>query len=110
MFTDQTDFKRSKPAWPLYYDRDFNFRKDRVFWLRLILGMGAMSYVYSKYQVEVARARRTARMEGYKDYPAHHFANRGGVVVLKDFVGFEKYYNNADDVYAWYARVYPKAF
>ena len=34
----------------------------------------------------------TARMEGYKNMPAHWFHNRGGVVVLKDFTGFERYY------------------
>jgi len=42
--------------------------------------------------------------------PGHHFNNRGGVVVLKDFVGFEKYYQNGDDQMAWYKKVYPKTF
>lgn len=52
----------------------------------------------------------TARMEGYKNMPGHHFHNRGGVVVLKDFVGFEKYYQNGDDMMNWYKKVYPKNF
>ena len=52
----------------------------------------------------------TARMEGYKNMPGHHFHNRGGVVVLKDFVGFEKYYQSGDHMMAWYKKVYPKNF
>lgn len=52
----------------------------------------------------------TARMNGYKDMPAHHFHNRGGVVVLKQFVGFEKYYANSDAMMAWYQKVYPQQF
>ena len=52
----------------------------------------------------------TARMEGYKNIPAHHFNNRGGVLVLKDFVGFQKYYQNGEDMMDWYKQVYPKTF
>lgn len=107
MGTDKADFLRTKPAYPMYYDKDFNYRKDRDFWMKLILGMGAFSYAVKKFQVEKDRARMTARMEGYKGMPGHHFHNRGGVVVMKDFVGFEKYYQNNDDMMAWYKRVYP---
>ena len=80
------------PGFPMYYDTDFNYAKDRDYWLKLILGMAAVSYGYKKWQVECDRARMTARMEGYKGMPGHHFNNRGGIVVLKDFTGFEKYY------------------
>ena len=110
MRSDEMDFKRSKPAWPMYYDKDFNYRKDRIFWLRFLIGAAGISYLFAKYEMEVMRARRTERMEGYKNIPGHHFANRGGVIVLKQFVGFEKYYNNSDDVYAWYQKVYPGQF
>lgn len=66
MGTDRVDFERTKPAYPMYYDKDFNFMKDRDYWLKLALAMGLTSYVYWKYKVEVDRARRTARMEGYE--------------------------------------------
>ena len=54
------------------------------------------SDVYNKLFVEMDRKRMTDRMNGYPDIPAHHFHNRGGVIVLKNFVGFEKYYKNGD--------------
>ncbi len=33
MGTDKVDFNRSKPYYPMHYDRDYNFLKDRSFWL-----------------------------------------------------------------------------
>jgi hypothetical protein len=92
MGTDKADFLRTKPAYPMYYDKDNNYRKDRDFWLKLLLGMAALNYGIQKWKVETDRQRMTARMNGYAGMPGHHFNNRGGVVVLKDFVGFEKYY------------------
>ena len=110
MGTDKADFLRTKPAYPMYYDKDFNYRKDRDFWLKLILGMAAVSYAFKKWNVESDRSRMTARLNGYKNMPGHHFHNRGGVVVLKQFVGFEKYYQNNDAIMAWYSKVYPQQF
>jgi len=107
MGTDKADFMRTRPSHPMYYDTDFNYAKDRDYWLKLILGMAAVSYGVKKFKVEKDRARMTARMEGYKNMPGHHFNNRGGVVVLKDFVGFEKYYKNGDDMMAWYKKTFP---
>lgn len=39
MGADRADFLRTKPAYPMYYDRDQNYAKDRDFWLKFILGM-----------------------------------------------------------------------
>jgi len=97
MGTDKADFLRTKPAYPMFYDNDHNYRKDRDFWLKLMLGMAALNYGVQRYYVERDRKRMTARLNGYKDMPGHWFNNRGGVVVLKDFVGFEKYYKNGAD-------------
>lgn len=110
MVTDRDAFDRTRPAHPMYYDTDFNFRKDRDFWLKLLLSMAVFSYAVNRYNLESDRARRTARMDGYRGYPAHWFHNRGGVVVLKDFAGFEKYYQNGDSVLNWYKMAYPKHF
>ena len=108
MGTDRADFERTNPGYMMYYDKDFNYAKDRDFWLKFLLGMFLVSYGSSVYRREGLRQRMHARYEGYKDIPAHHFHNRGGVVVLKDFVGFEKYYKNSDDMMNWYKMVYPK--
>jgi hypothetical protein len=38
------------------------------------------------------------RMEGFKGMPGHHFSNKGGVVVQKEFAGFTKYFKNGDEL------------
>tara|TARA_B110000305_G_C19273020_1_gene555454 strand:+ start:739 stop:930 length:192 start_codon:yes stop_codon:yes gene_type:complete len=60
--------------------------------------------------LETDRAKMTNRMEGFPGWAnkPHHFINRGGVVILKDFIGFEKYHKNGDDMMAWYKLSYPK--
>jgi len=30
--------------------------------------------------------------------PAHHFTNKGGVLVQKEFNGFNKYFKNSDEM------------
>ena len=46
-------------------------------------------------------------MENLENAPAHHYNNRGGVLVRKQFAGFEKYHKNIDEMMAWYAKSYP---
>lgn len=91
----------------MYYDKDGNYMRDRDYWLKFIVGMMIFSYASKVYYREQRRSRRTARMDGYKDYPAHWFHNNGGVVVLKQFTGFRKYYKNGDEMMDWYKMVYP---
>lgn len=50
------------------------------------------------------------RRDNLKNMPAHHFVNRGGVLIKKEFVGFEKYYNNDEALTNWYKKVYPKQY
>jgi len=110
MGSDKIDFLRTKPAYPMYYDKNHNYNKDRDFWLKLILVMIFGNYAQKKYLAERDRARQTERLNGFKDIPAHHFHNRGGVVVLKEFTGFQKYYKNTEELMSWYKHVYPKQF
>ena len=49
MGTDAADFKRTMPGFPMYYDTDFNYAKDRDYWLKVILSMGLVSYGYKKW-------------------------------------------------------------
>lgn len=37
MGSDIVDFQMSRPAYPMYYDRNFEFMKDRSFFLVLLL-------------------------------------------------------------------------
>ena len=107
MGTDKTDFNRTMPAYPMYYDTDYNYMKDRDFWLKFLLGWAAVSYGWKRVQREKDRARMTDRLDGYPNQPAHHFNNRGGVVVRKQFTGFEKYHASSDDYMAWLNKAYP---
>ena len=69
MGSDKADFLRTKPAYPMYYDTDFNYAKDRDFWLKLILGMMVVSYGVKRYSVELDRSRMSERLDGYKNLP-----------------------------------------
>lgn len=83
MNDDRTDFQRLQPGYPMYYDREMLFRKDRHFWLTMIITLLGGMYAVKKYSVEVNRAHRTARLRDLEDMPAHHFNNRGGVLLKK---------------------------
>lgn len=42
------------------------------------------------------------RRENIHELPGHHYSNRGGVVLEKQFVGFEKYHTNNEQIMGWY--------
>jgi hypothetical protein len=52
MGTDRADFERTKPAQPMYYDHDHNYRKDRTYWLHALIGMGVCCYGMAKLHLE----------------------------------------------------------
>lgn len=94
----------------MYYDREMLFQKDRSFWLALLLAMMGGMFVKARYAVEKDRYRMWDRKENLENMPAHHFHNRGGVLIKKQFVGFEKYHKNHNDLMLWFAKAYPNAF
>ncbi len=94
----------------MFYDREMLFSKDRSFWLSLIIFLLGGMYANAKYKVEKQRWTRWNRLEFLKDMPAHHFNNRGGVLIKKQFAGFEKYHKNHNDLMTWYTKSYPQAF
>lgn len=54
------------------------------------------------------RAHRTERLpENIHNLPAHHFVNRGGVLMKKEFQGFAKYFKNDRELTEWFNKVYP---
>lgn len=110
MTSDQYDFKRSRPVHPMYYDREFLFMKDRSFWGAMLMALILGYYVKARYAVEVDRWAMWRRRDCLADTPAHHVTNKGGVLVRKQFIGFEKYHQNSDEMMAWYTKAYPDAF
>lgn len=41
---------------------------------------------------------------------SEYFVNRGGVVLKKEFLGFESLHKNNDDLMEWYKMAYPREF
>ena len=104
MLSDKDDFNLTRPGHATYYDRNLEFQKDRSFWMCLILGLFGAMYAKNKYNCEVERMKRWERMQNLENMPEHHFNNRGGVLVRKQFSGFEKYHKNLDETIAWYKK------
>jgi len=52
MNSDKVDFNRSKPFYPMYFDRNHEYMHDRSFWLKMVLFLGALSYFGTKVGVE----------------------------------------------------------
>ena len=67
-------------------------------------------YGARRYRVEKDRMRRSERIGNIENLPAHHFHNRGGVLVKKEFIGFEKYHLNNESHMQWYKKAYPHLF
>jgi hypothetical protein len=66
-----------------------------------------MMYAYHKQTYERDRLRMWMRREHLQDMPAHHFSNRGGVLIEKQFVGFEKYHSSDKSLMDWYKKTNP---
>jgi len=83
MQVDKVDYTMSRPSHPMHYDHSMDFMKDRSFWLMLILSMLGGMYFVKKVYYERMRWQRWERMQNIENMPAHHFNNRGGVLVQK---------------------------
>ncbi len=110
MGSDIVDFQRSRPYYPMHYDRNMDFKKDRSFWFLFILGSFSMFYLSYKIMYEQDRWMMWTRREHIHELPAHHYINRGGVLLEKEFVGFEKYHTNDKSLMEWYKAAYPEKF
>ena len=73
-----------------------------MYWLGLLGVFMLLGYGSSKWQCESDRWARSDRMTNIADKPGHHYHNRGGILIEKQFVGFEKYHKNLDGMMAWY--------
>jgi curved DNA-binding protein CbpA len=103
--------KRARPFYTLEFDYTWRYVRDRTVALWIILAMIGSQSLYSLFKREKMRANRTSRLpENLEKAPAHHFVNRGGVLMKKEFVGFAKYFQNDKELTAWYKKVYPTLF
>ena len=103
--------KRARPYYTLEFDPTWRYVRERTVALWIILAIAGSQALYSLYRREKLRAHRTARLpENLEKAPAHHFVNRGGVLLKKEFVGFAKYFQNDKELTAWYKKVYPSLF
>jgi len=110
MNTDKYDFNRSVPWFPMYIDRDFNFAKERRFYLALLVGLMFLFWAKRKYIVESKRIHRYEREHLLEDEDPKHFINRGGVLLKKSFRGFRNYYENDAEFSEWLKMAYPVIF
>ena len=110
MSADQVDFNMSRPIHPMHYDKDFNFMKDRNYWLSLFCLMLAGFFLKARWAVGRDRWHMWNRKGGIENIPAHHVHNRGGVLIKKQFAGFEKYHKNHNELMTWVTKSYPAAF
>ena len=106
MGTDKAMFNKSMPGYPMFYDTDFDYRKDRVFWFRFLVGALLLNYGIARAKLEYDRVRMRDRIDGFPNQPAHHFNNRGGVLVHKQFQGFEKYHESFGSYTRWFSEAY----
>jgi len=82
--SDQVDFEMSRTAsYPVYFDRNFEFMRDRNFYFGLLLFGFTLMYATKRWDVEKNRAQRTERIGNIENLQGHHFSNRGGVLIEK---------------------------
>lgn len=110
MNSDKVAFNRTKPISPPYFDKTHFYSEDRRYFFVLLCLFGFCNWISFRWQYEVDRWRMWTRRENITNLPAHHFHNRGGVLIKRAFVGFEKYYVTNDDMMAWYKKAYPASF
>ena len=104
-----TGVYRTKPFYPITEDPDWSYVRNRSY--ITLLTLGAIGVVIAKriYYREQGRLLQAERHpENIGSLPAHHFSNRGGVLIKKEFEGFAKYFKNDEELTDWYWRVYPK--
>ena len=110
MNQDRYDFTRSRPIHPMHFDSEYRFMADRSFWGKMVVALVIVMYGWNRFKLEKDRMQQWDRRDGCPTTPAHHFANRGGVLIKKQFMGFEKYHKNTDEMMAWYTKAFPGAF
>lgn len=108
MSEDRKEYGKVRPYYTLEFDPEEKYRKQRAFSLYLLFGFLGI-YMFNRiWDWEEKRALRTERHVGnIEDLPAHHFINKGGVLIKKEFEGFAKYFRNDGEHTEWLKNRYP---
>lgn len=69
--------------------------------------MTAGVYFKLKFHQETNRWSQWDRTEKLQEVKPHHVSHRGGVLLGKEFLGFEKYHQNNESLMNWYKNAYP---
>jgi hypothetical protein len=101
MLSDKADYKKTQGNYLMHYDKNFEFQRDRNFWLLFLLSIPLFQYLQAKWSIEQKRALRTKIQDEIEDMPGHYFNNRGGVLLKRQFAGFMKYYPDDGYQLAW---------
>lgn len=100
---------RSRAFYPMSEDKDMVYFKNRQYATAIIFLIFGIAYAKKLYKREKLRAHMNERLpEKLVNAPAHHFVNRGGVLIKKEVEGFAKYFNNDKELVDWYKKVYPE--
>ena len=101
-------YERVKPYRTLIFDPNMTYLKERNYSLFILLGMFGMFIASRIYNRERLRAHRNARdQRNLYDKPYYHYVNKGGVLLRKEFEGFQKYFKNDSEVTEWLYKAYP---
>jgi len=99
---------RAKPYYPIDSDPEMRYFKNREYATYILFGLIGYAILRRVYYREKMRLHRNERLpEVLAEAPAHHFVNRGGVLIKKEVVGFAKYFKNDKELTDWYHMVYP---
>lgn len=107
---DNLEGKRDEPKafHPLEHDYEWKYVKQRRYGTMIIFGILGYYYARRVYERERMRAVRNQRLpDVLETLPSHHFVNREGVLIKKEFIGFSKYFKNDKELTDWYWKVYP---
>ena len=105
---ERTEIKREKAYYRIEEDPDWTFVTNRTFSTLIIfsiIGYWMAKNIYIREKFRLHQYKR--HPDNLINAPAHHFINRGGVLLEKEFVGFAKYFKNDTELKEWYNKVYP---
>ncbi len=100
---------QQRAYYPISSDKEMVYFKNRQYSTAIIFFVLGLALAKKIYGREKLRAHMNERLpENLENAPAHHFVNRGGVLIKKEVEGFAKYFNNDKELTSWYNKVYPE--
>lgn len=110
MRSDLTQHTMSRPHYKTYYDYSYAFLEDRKYFLLFLMGFWSACYLKYRFMIEGLRSHKDERRYHIEEQKPHHFTNRGGVLMKKEFIGFRKYHRNEKEQLEWLREAYPAIY